>query len=48
MERIRPRIAKNQEFLSVGFHCTLFRLTPSASDLGFVGASEPGGARSGG
>jgi hypothetical protein len=48
MERIRPRIAKNREFMSVGFHCTLFRLSPSAADLGFVGASEPGGTRSGG
>jgi hypothetical protein len=48
MGRIRHRIAKNQEFMSVGFHCTLFRLNPSAADLGFVGASAPGGARSGG
>jgi hypothetical protein len=48
MGRVRHRIAKNREFLSVGFHCTLFQLTPSAADLGFVGASEPGGARGGG
>jgi hypothetical protein len=48
MGRIHPRIAKNREFLSVGFHSTVFRLTPSAADLGFVAASEPGGARSGG
>ena len=48
MGRIRHRIAKNQRFMSVGFDCTLFRLTPSAADLGFVAASEPGGARSGG
>jgi hypothetical protein len=48
MERIRPRIVKNREFMSVGFGCTLFQLSPSAADLGFVAASEPGGARSGG
>jgi hypothetical protein len=48
MGRVRHRIARNREFLSVGFHCTLFRLGPSAADLGFVAASEPGGARGGG
>jgi hypothetical protein len=48
MERIRTRIAKNREFMSVGFHCTLFRLSPSAADLGFIVASEPGGTRTGG